>query len=639
MCGSERVLSYWKMLEQNANETQLEAIKHGAGAMLVLAGPGSGKTFVTTHRIQYLIENYHVRPESILVITFTKAAAAEMQERFEKLSGGRNNPVHFGTFHSVFFQILKHTYRFTARNIIREGDKYRLLSQIIREIPDEIRAQSQIDDSTDTLQRLLSEISTVKNNGVTPQEIRSTTVSQAEFEYIFRVYKQEMNRNKLIDFDDMVLLCRDLLVSRPDTLKIWQERFQYILVDEFQDICPLQYEVVRLLAKPQDNLFIVGDDDQSIYGFRGSRPEIMLHFTEDYPGARQVLLDVNYRSRKDIVDVAGKLISHNRMRFDKKVRSQNEQLGGVKIYSFHSKFKQAENIALLIRQYMEQPGARYGDIAILYRTNNHTVYIADRLMKEGIPFTVKEKPKNIYDSAVAKDITAYLRYALYEDSVEDFLRIMNKPVRYIRRVSVPRNPFQMSELIDNNRSTGYVIQHIAEFYDNLHFLKKLNPFSAVNFIRKGIGYDTFLKKQALEQGKDGAEELEELDELMQLAKEFETIPEWLEQIQNYGAVMEEIARQESRQKRSEDAVSMVTMHASKGLEWKVVVLPDVNEGVIPHKKAVTDCELEEERRMFYVAMTRAREHLFLFYIQEKEAGNLLPSRFIDEIMTPIPSPG
>ena len=622
------------MLEQNANEAQLRAVRHGNGAMLVLAGPGSGKTFVTTQRIKYLIECHHVRPESILVITFTKAAATEMQERFVKLNQGRSYPVQFGTFHSIFFQILRHTYRFTAGNIIREGDKYRLLSQIIGGIPDEIRTQSRIDDSVDTLQRLLSEISTVKNNGITPQEIRSITVPQAEFEYIFQAYKQEMSRNKLIDFDDMVLLCRDLLAARPETLHVWQERFQYILVDEFQDICPLQYEVVRMLAKPQDNLFIVGDDDQSIYGFRGSRPDIMLNFSRDYPGAEQVLLDVNYRSKRDIVDVAGKLISHNRMRFDKKVRPQNEQLGGVKIFPFPSKFKQAENIALLIRQYMTQPEARYSDIAILYRTNNHTVYTADRLMKEGIPFSMKEKPRNIYDGAVAKDIIAYLRYALYEDRVEDFLRIMNKPVRYIKRISVPRSRFQMAELMGNNRSAGYVMQNIAALYDDLHFIKSLNPFSAVNFIRKGIGYEAFLKKQALEQGRDAAKEFEELDELMQLAKDFETIPDWLEQIQNYDAVMDEIARQESRRKQSEDAVSMVTMHASKGLEWKVVVLPDVNEGVIPHKKAVTDDELEEERRMFYVAMTRAKEHLFIFYVQEKEAGNLLPSRFLDEIMTP-----
>lgn len=604
--------------------------------MLVLAGPGSGKTFVVTQRIKYLIEQHHVKPEDILVITFTKAAAEEMQERFAKLSAGKCNPVCFGTFHSVFFQILRHTYRFTAQNIIRENDKYRLLSQIIRELPDEILGQAQLDYSTETLQNLLSEISTVKNNGVTPQEVRSATVPQAVFERIFQMYKQEMNRNKLIDFDDMVLLCRNLLAERPDTLKLWQQRFQYILVDEFQDICPLQYEVVRMLAKPQDNLFIVGDDDQSIYGFRGSKPEIMLNFTKEYPKAEQVLLDVNYRSRQGIVDTAARLIAHNKMRFDKAVRAQNRQNDGVKIYSFQSKSKQAESIALLIKQYIALPDTKYSDIAILYRTNNHTIYTADRLMREGIPFTMKEKPKNIYESPVAKDLIAYMRYALYEANQEDFLRIMNKPVRYIKRSTVPRGAFKMRELIDNNHATGYVVQNILEFYDELHFIKSLNPFSAVNFIRKGVGngtgYDAYLKKQAAEKGKDVSEEFEELEELMRLSREFETIELWLEHIENYDAILYEIAQQEKRLKKmNTDAVSMVTMHASKGLEWDVVILPDVNEGVIPHKKAVTDAELEEERRMFYVAMTRAKQHLFIFYIQEKEAGNLLPSRFLDEL--------
>ncbi len=627
-------MNYLKILDKNSvNEAQYRAITHGAGAMLVLAGPGSGKTFVVTQRIKYLIEQYHVKPDGILVITFTKAAAAEMQDRFARLNEGKLYPVHFGTFHSVFFQILRHTYRFTAQNIIRERDKYRFLTQIIGEMPEEIRGQAQIDDNIELLQNLLSEISAVKNNGITPQEIQSTTVSQAEFEYIFQRYKQEMNRCRLIDFDDMVLLCRNLLVERPDTLKLWQERFQYILVDEFQDICSLQYEVVRMLAKPQDNLFIVGDDDQSIYGFRGSKPEIMMNFTKDYPEAQQVLLNVNYRSKQGIVDTAGKLIAHNKIRFAKEVKAQNEQTDGVNIYSFSSKLKQAENIGLLIKQYMEQPGAKYSDIAILYRTNNHTVYTADKLMKEGIPFYMKEKPKNIYDSPIAKDIIAYLNYALYENRLEDFLRIMNRPVRYIKKSTVPRQAFRMEALIQNNKSTEYVVQNIVDLYDALRFIKGLNPFSAVNFIRKGIGYEAFLKKQALENGRDAAKEIEMLEELMQLAKDFETIPEWLEHIQNYDTIMREITQQENGLKSAgTDAVSMVTMHSSKGLEWKVVILPDVNEGVVPHKKAVTDNELEEERRMFYVAMTRAKESLFLFYIQEKEAGNLLPSRFLDEIL-------
>ncbi len=607
----------------SVNDAQYEAITYGEGAMLVLAGPGSGKTFTVTQRIKYLIEYHNVKPEDILVITFTKAAAMEMQERFVKLNEGKLYPVHFGTFHAIFFQILRHTYKFTAENIIREKDKYRLLKQIITEMPDEI------DISIDTLQRLLSEISKVKNNGVTPQDIKSETVSQQQFELIYNAYKQQMNKNRLVDFDDMVLLCRDLLVSRPETLKIWQERFKYILVDEFQDICPLQYEVVRMLARPQDNLFIVGDDDQSIYGFRGSKPEIMLNFTKDYPNAKQVVLNINYRSRKDITYIAEKLITHNKARFQKEVEADNKQPGGVKIFSFESKTKQAQNIALLIKQYMEQPDAKYSDIAILYRTNSHTLYTADRLMHEGIPFVMKEKPKNIYDEPAVKDVISYINYALYENSVEDFFRIMNRPVRYIKRSTVPLKPFKMQEILNNNKGTGYVVENILSLYEQLKFIKTLNPFAAVNYIRKGVGYDDYLKKQALENGKDIKKETEELDELLQLAKGFETLKEWIEHINNYDSIIEE---QSKPVHTDADAVNIVTMHASKGLEWKVVILPDVNEGVVPHKKAVTDSELEEERRMFYVAMTRARENLFIFYIEEKEGGNILPSRFLDEIL-------
>ncbi len=393
----------------------------------------------------------------------------------------------------------------------------------------------------------------------------------------------------------------------------------------------MQYEVVRLLAKPQDNLFIVGDDDQSIYGFRGSKPEIMLNFKKDYPNASQVLLNINYRSKKDITEIAGKLIAHNKARFPKEVEAHNTQSDGVKIYSFPSKVQQAESIALLIKQYMGQPGAKYSDIAILYRTNNHSVYTAGKLMKEGIPFSMKEKPKNIYESPIAKDIVSYINYALNEDNVEDFYRIMNRPVRYIKRNTVPTRPFKMQELLNQNRAMGYVIQNIIQLYDDLHFIKNLNPFSAVNFIRKGIGYDEYIKKQAQERGKDTEKDFEELEELLQLAKGFETIKEWLEHIQNYDAIMQEAFKQDNQYKKMDtDSVNIVTMHASKGLEWKVVVLPDVNEGVVPHKKAVTREELEEERRMFYVAMTRAKENLFIFYVREKEAGNLLPSRFLNE---------
>ncbi len=618
----------------NVNEAQFAAITHGDGAMLVLAGPGSGKTLVITQRIRYLIEEHQVKPEDILVITFTKAAATEMQERFLKISNQKGCPVNFGTFHATFFNILKHTYKFTAENIIRERDKYKLIATILAEAPPEVMCQDANesyaqDTDNDLIQRLLAEISKVKNNGICPQEFASETLPQTAFEYLYDTYKKEMNRRRRIDFDDMVLLCRDLLLARPEVLKLWQERFRYILIDEFQDICPLQYEVVRLLAAPRDNLFIVGDDDQAIYGFRGSKPEIMLNFQKDYPSAKQVLLNVNYRSRRDIVETAGRLISHNKSRFPKAVETQNPMTDGVKIYSFTSKHQQAKNTALLIRQYMEQEGAHYSDIAILYRTGNHMVNTAQCLVQEGIPFRMREKPKNIYQSPIAMDLTAYLRYALYEDTVSDFFRIMNSPVRYIRRNYVPLKPFSMQELMSACRNEDYVVQNIIQMYDDLHFMKGLNPYAAVNFIRKGVGYDAHIQKQCLERGVDSREKFAELDALQQLAKDFETIEEWLSHIACYDAVMEKASA--DRQKDTADAVNIVTMHASKGLEWKLVILPDVNEGVVPHKKAVTDAELEEERRMFYVAMTRATELLFLFYIQEKEAGNFLPSRFLNEL--------
>lgn len=618
----------------NVNEAQFAAITHGDGAMLVLAGPGSGKTLVITQRIRYLIEEHQVKPEDILVITFTKAAAVEMQERFLKISNQKGGPVNFGTFHATFFNILKYTYKFTAGNIIRERDKCKLIAGILAEAPPEMMCQDANegyaqDTDNDLIQRLLAEISKVKNNGICPQKFASETLPQTAFEYLYDAYKMEMNRRRLIDFDDMVLLCRDLLLARPEVLKLWQERFRYILIDEFQDISPLQYEVVRMIAAPRDNLFIVGDDDQAIYGFRGSKPEIMLNFQKDYPSARQVLLNVNYRSRRDIVETAGRLIAHNKTRFPKAVETQNPMTDGVKIYSFTSKHQQAKNTALLIKQYMEQEDAHYSDIAILYRTGNHMVNTAQCLMQEGIPFRMKEKPKNIYKSPIAMDLTAYLRYALYEDTVSDFFRIMNSPVRYIRRNYVPLKPFSMQELMSACQNEDYVVQNIIQMYDDLHFIKGLNPYAAVNFIRKGVGYDAHIQKQCLERGVDSREKLAELDALQQLAKDFETIEGWLSHIACYDAVMEKAAA--DRQKDTVDAVNIVTMHASKGLEWKLVILPDVNEGVVPHKKAVTDAELEEERRMFYVAMTRAKELLFLFYIQEKEAGNFLPSRFLNEL--------
>lgn len=292
------------------SKAQTQAIMHKDGPMMVLAGPGSGKTTVITHRIQYLTKEYGIDPGDILVITFTRAAAEEMRERYEALTGGGSR-VTFGTFHSIFFRILKLAYRYTADNIVREDQQM----QFVREL-----AQAgglEPEDENEFAASILSEISSVKGERIALEHYYSKNCPDAVFRQLYAGYEEKMRRAGLIDFDDMMVLCLELFTERKDILSAWQRRYRYILIDEFQDINRLQYEIVRMLAKPEDNLFIVGDDDQSIYRFRGAKPEIMLGFERDYPGAGRILLDVNYRSTEEIVAPALRLIGENQKRFFK----------------------------------------------------------------------------------------------------------------------------------------------------------------------------------------------------------------------------------------------------------------------------------------------------------------------------------
>ncbi len=625
--------------ELTVNEAQSKAITHGEGPMLVLAGPGSGKTFVITQRIKHLITQNRISPESILVITFTKAAAGEMQQRFRRIMDENFYPVVFGTFHSVFFHILRQVYSFNASSIVKESEKYKVLAEILKKIPNNQFNQIHVKNEdgsifvdTEYMSKILSEISRCKNLGANLKSYESEVCSKEEFLQIYKEYQIEMRHRKKVDFDDMLLLCRQVFLERPDILKQWQERFSYILIDEFQDINVLQYEVIQMLAKPQDNLFVVGDDDQAIYGFRGSRPELMFRFGKDYPKAKQLHLNVNYRSRKGIVESAGMLIGHNKDRFSKSVEAHNKSSDAsdneVKVQCFESRMQQEENIVTLIKQYMRQKGASYNDIAIIYRTNVNATDLAERLMKEKIPFRVREKMKNVYEMPVARDILSYIRYAMYEADIHDFYRIMNKPVRYISRTSVPMHSFTKEELMYANQDKEYVCQNIESLYQQFKFLSKMSPYAAVNYIRKGIGYEEYIKKKAKEEGEDSGQYIEQLEDIQRRAADYNTLKEWLKHIENYENVLEGIEAVQ------DEAVDIITMHASKGLEWKVVLIPDCNEEIVPHKKAVKPAEIEEERRLFYVAMTRARENLFIFYIKEetnkKKTGNNLPSRFIRE---------
>ena len=327
------------------SEHQQQAIMHDTGPAMVLAGPGSGKTTVITQRIKYLIENRHVDPQHILVITFTRAAAQEMEGRFQKLCASPQ-PVHFGTFHSIFFQILKLNYKYTSKNIISEREQMLTL----RGYAEALKVDMEYD--ADFFRQLLSEIAACKAREAAGGEesFPSELLDPAVFQQLFRGYRQSLRERRLIDFDDMLFETLQLFHSRPRELQVWQEKFRYILVDEFQDASPIQYEIVRLLAEPRRNLFIVGDDDQSIYGFRGARPELMLHFEKDYPGAKRILLSDNYRSHSEVVEIASRIISHNRARFPKQITAPKGKGGCCRQYRVKDTHEEylllAENLRL-----------------------------------------------------------------------------------------------------------------------------------------------------------------------------------------------------------------------------------------------------------------------------------------------------
>lgn len=604
------------------NQAQQKAVRHKDGPMLVLAGPGSGKTLVITERTKYLIQKYRISEENILVITFTRAAAGEMKERFIKTIGKDKTRVNFGTFHSVFFTILKYAYNLSTNNVLLEEERYECLKEIIGKIGIEY------DDEKEFIGEILSEISLVKGSKIKLSTYYSTTCGDEVFRRIFQEYNKRIHRANRIDFDDMLLLCYELLTARKDILKLWQDKFKYILIDEFQDINILQYDIVKMLAKPQDNLFIVGDDDQSIYRFRGAKPEIMLNFPKDYPDCKKVVLNINYRSGREIVDSACHLISHNKMRYEKELKAFRQGKSDVLINSFETMTEQNKR---LIEEILNQHklGVPFSDMAILIRTNLGAGAIIQKLMEYNIPFYAGDNLPDIYDHWITKDLISYIRIAMGETKRELYLRIINRPKRYISRECFDSREVDFEDLYNYYEDKEWMIARIDQLEYDLAMLAGMNPYAAINYIRKGIGYEDFLKEYAADRRINVEELIDVLDEIQESARDFKSYTEWFEHMDQY---KEELKRHSQKNiKKEADGVNIMTMHSSKGLEFSTVFLVDVNEGITPHKKAVLPENIEEERRLFYVAMTRAKNRLYIFSSKQRYNKVMTPSRFIDEI--------
>lgn len=605
------------------NPSQVQAVIHKDGPCMVLAGPGSGKTLTITKRIEYLIGKHHVSPEEILVITFTKAASIEMKERFVRLCGQKAGPVTFGTFHGIYYGILKWAYRMNASNILSEEQKYQLLKQVIG------RMEIDIDDEKDFLQGIAGEIGNIKNNQIPLAEYESLNCSEEVFREIFEQYEKERKRLKKIDFDDMLVLVYELFKKRPDILSMWQRKFRYILIDEFQDINQVQYDVIRMLAAPENNLFIVGDDDQSIYRFRGARPDIMLGFKKDYPDTKEILLDVNYRSTKAIVNGAARVIRHNVNRYPKQIITTNEQGETVHIQEVRHPIEESRYVVSQIQE-AKKRGIPSSEIAVLFRTNVEARALAETFMEYNMPFRMKERMPNLYEHFIAQDLTTYLKMALGDRSRKSFLAIMNRPNRYIGRDSVEGTTISFESLRKFYCDKDWMLDRIDQLEVDFRILKNMAPYGAIQYIRKHIGYDESLKEYAAFR-KINMEDLKEvLREIEERAKAFRTIEEWFTHIEEYS---EELKRQSQQKETDPEAITFMTMHGSKGLEFDLVFIIGANETITPYKKAETKEEVEEERRMFYVAMTRARKKLIISYTKERNGKSMAQSRFVGELLT------
>ncbi len=604
------------------NTAQREAVSFRDGPCMVLAGPGSGKTTVIAARAAALAD-FGVPEKHLLTVTFTKAAAEEMRRRYLKLTEKEATNAVFGTFHAVFYAILRDEYHLEAHSVVGEGDKYKLLEETLHE------TDPAVTDDREFLKSVLQAISTVKNHRLDP-ETYDAGLRQISFGKVYRIYQEKLKKRGLLDYDDMLTLTLELFQKKPEVLESWRGRFRYIMVDEFQDVNPIQYEIVRLLAAPRNNLFIVGDDDQSIYAFRGARPDLMLGFPKDYPKTRRILLDVNYRSGNEIVKRSLALIDHNRARFQKKLRAEKSG-GTVTVREFSTDALEyeaaAEEVVSLLRE-----GVPAEEMALLFRTNGGMTGMIQKLMEKSVPFVTRDRIPNLFAHFVCRPLFACLNYIAGNHTRMNFFKFMNCPWRYFRREDFTEETIDLPALAlryEKDPERAYMAEKVRVLDQQLRFMATLTiPYAMIHYFRNYLGYDRFLSENAEKKNLDAAELMKTLDEIQASAKDYASVEAWYKYVAKYSLELQ--ALEKAEKKTAKGRVTLSTLHGAKGLEYRHVWILDVNERVIPHEKARKPEEIEEERRLLYVGMTRAAEHLSLFHPKNRFGRDTLPSRFLSE---------
>lgn len=660
---SEKDAFYFRTLEENGirlNENQIKAVRNTEGPLLIIAGAGSGKTSVLVSRIGYMLAVREIPASDILLVTFTKKAAKEMKERIGHLPGitpRMKREIHTGTFHSVFLKILR-----------EQGDNRKVLNNekykevVIKRILKGMGVQDDYQPES-----ILSLISYMKNQMVRPYDIEAKTPIEKEFKEIYKKYEEWKEDNNYIDFDDFLIETYYLLKFEPQILRHYQERFKYIMVDEFQDTSFVQYELMKMLAAPHNNFCVVGDDSQTIYGFRGAESDYILNFHKEFPTTAQVVLDINYRSIDSIVGLGNEVIKHNKKQIPKNLKSMKKSEVLPMYYRPKDANEEATNIVDFIQEKVKSGEKEYRDFAVIYRTHAVSRAVYDELVLRKIPFVTYGNDSLFYENTFVKPVIDILR--LVKNPNDEDAIISVAPVFYLKREMVAKcleqiameedlhqipcdNKIQKVIKMLSNKVKPFQRESLEDKLFYLKRMKEMTPIQAIQTIREGnaFNYDKYLemnKRKSLTFHKEMVVEM--LNELESSARKHQTISKYLTFIDELLTLHKEM--NELRQDEDANVVKLMTIHQSKGLEFDSVFIIGFIENILPHKAALnadeqedriqskkakqekiskTEEAIEEERRLCYVAITRAKESLYLSAPMEHHNKEAEVSRFITE---------
>ena len=611
------------------NKEQIKAVKHLEGPMLVLAGAGSGKTKVLTSRIAYLIEQ-GVHIDNILAITFTNKAAKEMREREIKLLGYDAKSIQISTFHSLGLKIIKENYArlgYKSNFVILDSDD---TLTVIKKIIKDLNLNPKFYNPRD----LRNKISSAKNELMDPEKYSKVEFDSNIIE-VYRKYNKKLLINNSVDFDDLLILPIKLFRQYPDVLKYYQDKYKYVLIDEYQDTNEAQYIFSKMLCNNHKNIFVVGDNDQAIYAFRGANYKNILNFEKDYPNCKVIMLEENYRSTQNILDAANSVIKHNKMRKDKNLWCNNDIGSKVKYIKTDTDKEECAYVSEKIKELHNDHNVNYDDIAILYRTNAQSRIIEEEMLKNGIPYRIVGS-FYFYNRKEIKDLLCYLRLINNPDDDVSFLRVINTPKRGIGDKTIEALVNAATEkgtslfaAITSGKEQNFknMILNLQKECENLTLTEMVELVLKESGIRKEYTADKSLESEI---------RLENLEEFKSITKNYEeeygviSLTDFLNEV----AIVSDISEHQD----SSNKVSLMTIHAVKGLEFDNVFIVGMEEGIFPHYNAInegTQSAIEEERRLCYVAITRAKKNLWILNAKKRMLfGNTqinLPSRFVDEI--------